>query len=256
MWGVFMFAVLKIKKNETNIFTKIKLFFRPVEPELSRVEVKGAMPFYYLEIYENQCGEYFEIIPQLLGRCAHNLIVCDKYLLPKNQNIDYFRPKKLPQIALINTAVDFLKTNVSDKAHFSLALIDENAIFTDFIYLFIEYASTINVLTNHPDKYESVAGELYNEWGVSLVITPSYSLIEDCNLIICPSKNNIKEYSQTIVFKNNFQKKVYTVEEIDLPEKYNEIKPNGVDNLIFASALYELCGADDLKRIKYNKMLS
>ena len=44
---------------------------------------------------------------------------------------------------------------------------------------------------------------------------------------------------------------IFSGSEINLPEFYENIRPNNVSSLLFASALYEKCGVTELGKLKY-----
>lgn len=251
-----MFAVLKILENEKGFLAKLKFRFNPPEPKLLRVNVAGGAPFYYLEIYENQCGENYNEIVYALGRCSEYLVLCGNYTLPENKLLGVYRPAKLPQLLLMNSAVSFLDKLKYDKTEFGIGIVDMRGDYTAFVEDFVNRAASVRVVTECPERYEPVREKLFDEWGFSLVVSESYSLIKDCDLTVSPETNTQRLYNRSIVYFDREKKlrNVYKAGQFSIPEEYKKIMPEGVDPLIFASALYELCGVKPIRELKYSNL--
>ncbi len=251
-----MFAVLKIFENEKGFLARLKFRFNPPEPKLLRVNVAGGAPFYYLEIYENQCGENYNEIVYALGRCSEYLVLCGNYTLPENKLLNVYRPSKLPQLLLMNSAVSFLDKLRYDKTQFSVGIVDKRGDYTEFIEAFVNRAASVRVVTDCPERYEPVCEKLFDEWGFSLVVSQSFSLIKDCDLTVSPETNTERLYNRSIVYydKEKKQRNIYKAGQFNLPEEYKKLMPEGVNGLIFASALYELCGVKSIKELKYSNL--
>ena len=252
-----MFAVLRVKENEKGFINRLKFKLKPPAPKLERVPVKSAAPYYYLELFENQCGEKFEEVAEMLGRCAGFIITCDGFMLPSDSLCDYYRPSRLPQTMLLNSAVEYAAEKSRNNSWQSIGIIDPKANFANCIEKLIVNVPSVKVVTDCPQQYENTAQALYDNWGFSLVVSQNISAVSDCDMIISPETNEQRIYNRRIVINNKDSLKHMELrgEGFTLPKEYERIMPQGVEPLTFASALYELCGVSELSAMSYNGLI-
>lgn len=248
-----MFAVLRVLPDDNSLSARIKFKLRPPQPLLERINVMSAAPFYYLEIHERQCGRNFEQVSKILGRCAHNLIVCGEYHLPDNPNIKRFYPSKLPRVLLLNTALDLTKRLSASSDRLSLSLIDYKGNWCDYAYEFVKYAKTVRVITNACEKYTQAAENIFDEYGASLIINDNISSVSGCDIVVSPD-NNKERFYNTCVLRcyPDGRQDLLKGKGYCLPKEYLAIMPAGIDEFLFACALYELCGVKKLGELKYD----
>ncbi len=250
-----MFAVLKIKPEEKEIVTRLKHFFSPPEPVFERVNVKGAAPFYRLEIYEKQCKNGYGEVVKMLGSCSKAVIPTVGTNVSGANGLKIFKPTVLPNIMTVNSAEDYLKKRKYDKTAFTLGIKDRKGAFSQYLEKFVNLAGEIRVFTKNEFAYKSVCEKIYDAYGLSVVISLNESSLDRCDMIISPGNEFDRYFNNCVLVRcGENEYNILKGEGITLPKYVAELLPDGVDSLVFASALYEACALKTLGTLKYDKM--
>lgn len=250
-----MFAVLKINPEEKSLLRRIKYFFSPPSPILERVNVKGAAPFYKLEIYEKQCGEDCCEVAKMLGLCSRAVILADGTDASKTGKLKIYKPAVLPNILTINSAENYLENKEYNKAAFTLGIRDEKGAFSQYLEKFVNLAGEIRVFTKNEFAYKSVCEKIYEKYGLSVIVITNEQGLSRCDMIISPENVFNRYFNNCILEKcgeNGYN--ILKGDGIRLPKYPESLLPHGVDKLTFASALYEACALKSLSELKYDKM--
>ena len=250
-----MFAVLKIKPEEKDLKTRLKHFFSPPEPVFERVNVKGAAPFYRLEIYEKQCGQGYCEVVKLLGSCSKAVIPTVGTDVSGANGLKIFKPTLLPNIMTVNSAEDYLKKRKYDKTAFTLGIKDRKGSFSQHLEKFVNLAGEIRVFTENEFAYKSVCDKIYDLYGLSVVICRNARSFGSCDMLISPENEFDRYFNNCMLVRcgeNGYN--ILKGEGITLPKYAEKLLPDGVDALVFASALYEACALKTLGTLKYDKM--
>lgn len=247
-----MFAVVKFLEEPTKLLDKIKFKMSPPKPVLSRINLKNSAPFYYLEIYRSLCGNEGEYIRQILGRCADSVIYCEKTLALNFKSVKKFLPKFLNKILLFNTALNYIKSkNIKFD---SICIVDKDGIFTDRIFELIELANSIYIVTNFQGKYKKLVEDIYNKYGAYIIVDDKFGNFNNFDVVISPYENFNRFLNYSFIIKESDTFNVYRCSGVTLPENIKSIMPGGVEPILFASALYELCGCKQLSKLNYDKI--
>ncbi len=235
-----MFAVLHISKSNS-IFHKLKIHSQ-------RITLPNGTAF-FIVIAENIRGRNsLKKLESCLGILKKDVILGSDIALPDNCGISIFTPDIFPRLLLINSAADKLKN-----CHYkSLILYDEKGIYSDYAEKLINSFDRIRVVTPSPNKYNSVAVKLMENYGFSLEVSSAASFDSE---VIISHNCNIPLYYSGSVFTNEkkylMNAEVFSGSEISLPDFYENLRPENTDTLLFASALYEKCGVPELGKLKY-----
>ncbi len=250
-----MFAVLKIIPKEKGMGVRLKHFFSPPEPVFERVNVKGAAPFYRLEIYEKQCKDGYGEVIKMLGSCSKAVIQTFGTDVSPVNGIKIFRPTLLPNIMTVNSAEDFLRHRKYDKTAFTLGIKDRKGAFSQYLEKFVNLAGEVRVFTKNEFAYKSVCDKIYDLYGLSVVICLNERNLGSCDMIISPGNEFDRYFNNCVLVRcGESEYNILKGEGITLPKYIAELLPDGVDSLVFASALYEACALKTLGTLKYDKM--
>lgn len=252
-----MFAVVKIKENEKSVFKRIKYFFRKPAPKLERVNISTGEPFYYLEIYREQCGGNFEKSANLLGPAAQNVILCDGFVLPETSAITAYNPKRYRELLLMNSAVELLSKRKSKNTNLKICLVDFQGEYALYIEELVKYAPFVSVCTKNTNTYEPVLKSVYEKWGASVIMSDKLPKLNDFDIIISPCFLHNKLMSNCVIVFNPALKsyEIFKGSKLSVPEKLSRIIPKGVPSLDFAAALYEYCYLKQLGSCQYSDFM-
>lgn len=235
-----MFAILQITKSNS--------FFPKLRIHNQRIILPNDEAFFNISVETSRSIKSLKKLENCLGILKKDVIINGNTALPDNCGISLFLPDILPGLLLINSAADKLK-----KRRFrSLILYDEKGIYPDYIDKLIDSFGRIRVITPSPKKYNSAVRRLMENYGFSLEISTTADFEGD---VIISDSCCVPLYYSGTVFTNEkkylMNAEIFSGSEINLPEFYENIRPNNVSSLLFASALYEKCGVTELGKLKY-----
>lgn len=251
MWGVFMFTVLKVNPFQKPPILK-RLFYRPPEPILTRVPLRGGAFFYTVECFADKRGNTdLSSLPDLVGGCAQRILLQD-VKIPILPPLQIFEPVLYPQILFLNTAVDFLEKLPDAPSARTLGFVDPEARLQKAIVPFVRQAKTVKICTDFPKRYDELAKEILADWGLSVIVSSCADVLRDCTVLLIPflkTENGgygVLQYSkQSVCLAGN---------DFVLPAVFEARRPQGVDSVLFASALYELCNQKELDNLRYVRL--
>lgn len=251
MWGVFMFAVLKVHPYQKPTFFK-RLFYRSPEPIAARIPLRGGAFFYTVECFTDKRGNVrLDLLPALLGGCAQRLL-WQNPTVPILPPLQTFEPTLYPQILFLNTALDFISALSEPPVARTLGFVDPEALLQNAVVLFVRQAKTVKIYTEFPMRYDALCQEILADWGLSVIISEAEEVLRDCDLILAPfQKTETGEYG---VLQYGVPRRCLVGGELELPAEYEARRPQGTDSVLFASALYELCNQKDLENLRYTRL--
>ena len=252
-----MFAVVRIKEEEKSIKKRIKYFFNKPVPKLERVNVSTGEPFYYLEIYKEQCGRNFEKAAALLGAAAENAIMCDGFALPETSLLKAYNPVSFRELLLMNSAVKLLYERKFRQESLKICLADLKAEYASYVETLVKRASFVNVCTRNKNIYEPILNDIYEKTGASVLLSDKLPVLNDYDIIISPCFLHNKLMSNCAVVLNPDLKsdEIFRGSKLSVPEKLRQIVPVGVPSLDFAGALYEHCHIKELGLCRYSDFM-
>lgn len=251
MWGVFMFTVLKVNPFQKPPIFK-RLFYRPPKPSLTRVPLRGGAFFYTVECFADKRGNAdLSSLPDLVGGCAQRILLQD-VKIPILPPLQIFDPVLYPQILFLNTAVDFLEKLPESPHARTLGFVDPEARLQNAIVPFVRQAKTVKIFTDFPKRYDELAKEILADWGLSVIVSSCADVLRDCTVLLMPflkTENGIDG-----VLQYGMPKVCCAGDGCVLPAEFEARRPQGVDSVLFASALYELCNQKDLDNLRYARL--
>lgn len=254
-----MFVAFERENESERFFERLHDYFKPPQIQKTKIEVPYALPFYVVRAREYRGGYPWNAAADAAG------VLCARSLLPfwaKTDDISKilpFKPTVFLKRLLFNSAVKTIEKMMLDPRKVSITLIDDGAYLVDLFEELVFFAARLNVVTSCFAPYEKLAAELLGKYGVSLLISSKLQKdAENSTFIISDSILPIPLDFSGVLFTNEKKRLENAVvivgEGFTLPEKYSSLLPEDADELFFAGALYELCGADELGRLGYDKM--
>lgn len=252
--------MLSVSDNNDGVKGRLYDLFHPPQVTNEKISVDGAFPFYKInaKIYRGIIP--WNTIEAVSGKLKKRAILPIGTSPDENCGIEAFDPKVLPERILFNSAVKTLQKMALDPTQVFVSIIDENAYLVDLVESLVHLACRIQVITNCTGDYEQLASRLLNVYGLSLIVSGRIdNSVLTSTVIISAKAAPVPLIFKGLLFTNERKKfmnaTVLIGDGITLPEKFENVIPNSIDKLTFASALYELCSADELGKLRYNNML-
>ena len=180
-----------------------------------------------------------------------NILCPEGTELPAERGYRRFSSDEL-DLRLCENAALFLMNNIG-YPHVRVALIDDNGDHEALCTYLTDKTDRLTVVTRRIRQYLDEADRLLEEKGAVLSVSKSVSPLKNADLIIapapltrdlnCPDDAVILSSAAPTVYQNAPVIRGYSFE---LPQKYREMKPDFLDDMYFASAIYTLAGAYEL----------
>lgn len=232
-----MFAILSFydsKNDLRSIFSKSKI-------SSERVPLPNGDVFFKVSVERKRGKIPWKKLSQCLGILREDVLISGDIDLPRNVGISKFVPKKYDRIMFFSSAVEDITSQ--GKTYNSLCVLDENALFMPFVTKVLPYFSQIKIITPLIEEYEKLSKELYLEYGISLLITPTSEPTGEI-VISFDSSSVPVTFSGTLYTLHKrllLSGRVLCPSPPALPSYCKELCPEGVDQLLFAAAVYEKC---------------
>ena len=250
-----MFGVIKIERIGGGFFKRLRYRLFPPEPVIERISVLGSAPFFTLTLV---CDENEEVdtgeIYSLLGRCAGRVIVCGG-TITEDEKVKNFEPRILSSVMLFNSAVDYIKKCSLPPEKTSVAVMDFNGFQKDKLSLLVPLASNIKVITGNPEEFSPVRRRLYDDWGLAMTVTENVNEAGGCTFVIAPRTDKSNPDGGCLLYRNEYSGSTVCLSGsgVTLPDDITKVLPP-CNSLLFASALYELCGATRLSELCFDRL--
>ena len=242
-----MFVAVEIKESDKEAgFAFLK---KRKSAELIKKEIFGGHSFYVLRVCRRKGTIPYDDIEKVLKQLSLKAVLPFSEGFEKRK-IRRFEAEKLPLKVLFNSLVKYFSTQNIRFGH--LTVFDKNAVLSDGIERLVPFCGNISIISEKGGEYEEIRNHILFRYGLSVVVKEKFS--DEIGL----SDGIITEKADLIPL--SFQGAVYTLynrtmmgpdvispEEIILPQKYEKLVPVGADRILFASALYELCGVRELE---------
>lgn len=252
-----MFVVIEKDEEQEGIFERFKDLFRQPLVEKRKVEVPNALPYYIINAksYHGVCP--WEKVEEAAGALRLRVLLPPETVLPPESLLRPFEPAVFFERLLFNTAVDAIKKMHLDPCRVSVTVFDENAYLIDLVERLVPLAFQLRIITNCGAAYEQLGAYLLERFGISLLVSArADNSVLSSTFIISASGKAVPLIFPGILFTNRKEKLMNAVvmsgKGFDLPKKYTELLPKNIEPAVFAGALYELCGADELGQMRYN----
>ena len=171
--------------------------------------------------------------------------------LPAERGYRRFESNELNLRLCENAALYLLRNSKAD--HVSAALIDDTGESAGLCAYLAQETDRVTVVTKKPRLYLSEADRLLEEKGAVITVSKTDSPLKTADLIIAPAPlmRDLHCAADAVILSTSVptvaqNAPVISGYSIELPEKYSAVKPDYLDDMYFASAMYALAGAHEL----------
>lgn len=180
-------------------------------------------------------------------KAQRNHILCNEDIpLPKELGYKRFLSFDLNARLCTNLALYLLKY-ISKSEDITVGIVDDNALYEEFVYSIVNFTDKVCVVTKNYGAYVSLSNRLLDEKGAVIFITKNLSRLKDCDLIVAPEliKTPIQSKDSALILTAQKPKVTMNATTVykycfDLPADIKSAKPEYLDDMYFASALYSL----------------
>lgn len=243
-----MFAVLEILPKNTGRIARMRERFHPAPIYLEEVKTTARLPYYIIRAQERVSGIPWDEIAAMAGRCKTRMLLQKNISPPKESGIASFVPEKFPTLLLFNSAVSMLRSLHVRPSNFTCAVIDKHAAACPQIRRLIPFAQTITICTKNTKPYVQTAAELFDEFGVSIIVSDDMHAAQNSLFTVSLSSDSslFSGRGFTLTYQKHNHPKVLSLGKISIPEGFYLPPIEGISRFDFLCALYELCGVDPL----------
>lgn len=202
--------------------------------------------------YERRRGKVnWTSVDRFIHGGRSRLLCREEIALPAERGYHRFSSDEL-RLRLCENAALYLIANL-DAPSVRVALIDDSGDLAGLCTYLVDATDCVAVVTQKPQLYLEEADRILTEKGAVISISKSVNSLKNADLIIAPARidRDLRCADDAVILSSVEPTVAQNAPVIydyyfDLPEKYRELKPDFLDELYFASAMYTLAGAHEL----------
>lgn len=203
-------------------------------------------------VYERRRGRVnWSTVDRFISGGRRQLLCREGMALPSSRGYRRFESCEL-DLRLCENAALYLLNNI-DAPHLNVVLLDDNGDHTGMCTYLSDATDRVSIVTAKPRLYLTEADRLMEEKGAVINVTKSDTPLKTADLIIAPaSLSRDVDCADDAVILSAFAPTVSQNAPVirgywfDLPQKYRDVKPDYLEDMYFASAMYVLSGAHEL----------
>jgi hypothetical protein len=260
-----MFACLEINQRE-----KCPLWERrkPVLPVLTRTNLPGGAPFFRLLATPGKNGALpWAEIERAAGRLRTKMLFPAGITPPPpppaqtaaqaqlEPGLRAFVPKRLPLLLCMRAAQRVLRAAQTPAQRLRVTVVDSKGVLARSLEPLVPLAGSLRVFTPDFTLYRSAAAQLQHRYGVTLVLSDSVACFAQSHVIIADNLQLFTGRERGLIFAPDPAPlpgcRVVHLQAPQLPETCVALCPPGIDPVLFACALFELCGLKETERLQF-----
>lgn len=217
-------------------------------PDSMKVEVRNTegIKLKYIQYICRSGKVNFKKIDKEVG-AQRNRLLCQKSLeFPKNSGYKRFYNKGFEYRLCTNLCISILCAMKNQSV--SVGLVDTDASFVTLPKYLLKYTDSVVVVTNETDVYKEVGEELLNDIGAPIRVSRTLRSLQMCDLVVAPKgvPDGAVLKADSVVLTTEKPKCSYNATvvydyRIELEPELEEMCPDTLSDVYFASALYTMC---------------
>ncbi|MBQ8015182.1 MAG: hypothetical protein IJ264_03235 [Clostridia bacterium] len=246
-----MFVVLRVITPEKSVVKRRRQRKRIERSSVRICPTEKGLPFFVLDILNEKRGIDWDLVAEKCGRYASRIIAPRNLPLPDHNRLKRFVPLSMNSLLIFNTAMEIIKAAALPPEDLSVTLTDRNAVHYSRVCDILPYASSVRVVTAHPERYASACTKAFEEFGASLIVRSCYEPTEKPDIVICcdGAVSSGMKNAAVITSKRKTGGKIRLCgSETVLSESQRALISDNIDPIDFAGALTELCGSPEYKK--------
>jgi hypothetical protein len=167
-----------------------------------------------------------------------------------------YEPKRLPALLAMRAAQQVLRKCATPAQRLSVALVDPRGVFVRSLEPLIPLAGSLRVFCPDFSIYRATAALLLERYGVTLILSDSVASFAQSDVVVAPSLHLCTGRERGLLFTPDAKTplpgcRVALGMHPQLPDALERLRPAGIDPLLFASALFELCGVKEPELLQF-----
>lgn len=245
-----MFVVLRTVSPEKGIIKRRKQKKRILNSPAQSCPTEKGLPFYVLDVLADKHGIDWDSVAEKCGRYASRIIAPRNLPLPDHEKLRRFIPISMNSLLIFNTASEIIKNAALPPEKISVTLTDRNAVHYSRVCKLLPFASSVRVVTAHPERYAHACVRAFEDYGASLIIRSVYEPTSKPEIIICCDGTISVSMENAAIFTSKRRaggKIRFSGNGARLSEHHADLIPQEIDPIDFIGALTELCGCPEYK---------
>ncbi|MCL2507664.1 MAG: hypothetical protein FWF05_00665 [Oscillospiraceae bacterium] len=240
-----MFVILQIGERKKDVLSRLKERFSPEEPGLSKIAVRNGAPFFILRVRRRKDGVPWAEVKSAAGKGAARMLYTSDDRPPESMKLRAFEPDRLPFWGIWNSAAGLLKNSGVNPPELRLGIVDCEGELCGELSRAVMLASVVRVVTRKTRLYEAAAEKMMERYGASVLVGSDEAFVENCNFVVRKEGLAIGGHGSSCAV---------TGSGFELPAEYAGLRPENVDETLFACALYECCGVRALGKQPFENL--
>ncbi len=252
-----MFVVLKIINPEKGFLRRRKQKKALDNAVLRSCPTEKGLPFYILEVLDGKHGINWKLVAEKCGRYSSRIIAPRSLPLPDHARLKRFIPLSMNSVLVFNTALKIIENAKLAPDEICITLTDRNAVHASEVCKILPFASTVRVVTAHPERYAVACAKAFEEHGASLIIRSAYEPAAKPDIVICCDGAVTASMKNAAIFtskRKNGGRIVFAGSGVCLTPQHAELVSPETDPVDFAGALTELCGSREYKSAAFSQI--
>ena len=238
-------------------------------PALVRVDPPAGAPFFRLEVPVRRGRALpFAAMEQAAGRLRTRMLFPEGITPPPTPvarsaaqsqlepGLRAFQPKRLPLLLCLRAAQHALRTAGVPARELRVTVVDTKGALSHAMELLVPLAGSLRVYTPDFSLYRAAAARLLHRYGATLILSDSAGCFAQSHVVVADDLRLFTGREQGLIFTPDTETSLQGCRVVrchlpQLPEAYAKLCPAGIDPLLFASALYELCGVKEMERLRF-----
>ncbi|MCL2106333.1 MAG: hypothetical protein FWH26_04635 [Oscillospiraceae bacterium] len=258
-----MFACLQVLPPEP----RMRQWRRAQPPEMIRVETPSGAPFFLLETRRRRGEVPWNAVERAAGRCRSRMLFPEGVVPPLppeavsaaaarlEPGIRAFCPKRLPLVLCLRAAQQVMRRSEIPAQKLSLTLVDRKGLLSRSLEPLVMLAGSLRVFTPDPGAYRGAAQQLLSRYGVTLILSESVGCFANSDVVVADDLSLFTGREKGLIFTPDQRElpgcRVVRGRLPQLTPAFEPLLPRGIDPLLFAAALYELCAAKEMERLQF-----
>lgn len=235
----------------------IKKLFYLMKSDRVEIEIKKARGVSVKQVtYASYSGKVkLDKIDHIIGAQRNHLLCSPKLKFTENSGYRRFSSNVFSERLCTNMALSAVKGCLRPES-LKVGIYDPDADSHDFLIHILKHCSDVTVVTDDAQTYQYELEKAMDELGATAVITKNRSDLADCCFVIAPCtiEENLPLRQEVLVLTAGCPTVassglVYYKYHLRMPNGFDLIKPKGLDEEYFCSALYTLASQYELGSI-------
>ncbi len=245
-----VFVVLRVVEPEKSVI-KRRRQRKLIERSSAQIcSSEKGLPFFILDVLNEKRGIDWDSVAQKCGRYSSRIISPRSLPLPDHERLKRFVPISMNSLLIFNTATEIIKKAALPPEELSITLADRNAAHHLKVCDILPYASTVRVITAHPERYAGACTKAFEEFGASLIVRSCYEPTAKPDIVICCDgavSSGMKNAAIITSRRKTGGKIRLCGSGTILSDSHRALISDEIDPIDFSGALTELCGSSEYK---------